>query len=275
LVLGYDVAKLRVGWLGWATWLHLKAKKTDGLLKVMQRLAAETTLPDPSVAVGAMREGTRDAFVQGKGAAAMAVWDLVPRDSNLQPRAVKRQATFLIWWMADFAKAIKVLEPYVDKPEADPESDDASSLQRLYGEALVLNQQFEKGAKILRELPGEGKPERRAVISGAMARSIEHYIDEGDWETGETVWENWQAKYPSEFLEGYSVVLRTRLMEIRKANDAAAKVAEAFATAVPNSSYAPQLLDKASKLLASSDRSKSDALRELLKKRYPEDPLSQ
>jgi hypothetical protein len=70
-------------------------------------------------------------------------------------------------------------------------------------------------------------------------------------------------------------VLRTKLMELRNRPEAAAKVAEAFATAVPMSPYAPQLLDRASKLLATDDPTKSLALRQLLKQKYPEDPLSQ
>ena len=85
--------------------------------------------------------------------------------------------------------------------------------------------------------------------------------------------ETWRT--PADFLEGYSLLLRVRLMELRKLDLAAAKVAEAFANAVPKSSYSPKLLDKASRLLKTSERIKSVALHELLKKRYPEDPLSQ
>ena len=65
------------------------------------------------------------------------------------------------------------------------------------------------------------------------------------------------------------------LMELRMLDSAAAKVAEAFANAVPDSSYSPKLLDEASRLLKTSDEQKSESLHELLKKRYPEDPLSQ
>jgi hypothetical protein len=69
--------------------------------------------------------------------------------------------------------------------------------------------------------------------------------------------------------------LRVKLMELRHEPAAAAKMAEAFATAVPQSSYAPQLLDRAAKLLATIDPAKSKELRERLKEKYPEDPLSQ
>jgi hypothetical protein len=108
-----------------------------------------------------------------------------------------------------------------------------------------------------------------------MARTIEYYITERDAQAGTSAWERWQALFPADFLEGYSVLLRTRLMEIDGDTAAAAKVAEAFASAVPNSAYAPQLLDRASHLLATSDPARSKALRELLKQKYPEDPLSQ
>jgi hypothetical protein len=89
------------------------------------------------------------------------------------------------------------------------------------------------------------------------------------------VWQRWQERYPEEFLEGYSVVLQARLMELEKVPEAAARLCEAFAKAVPKSSYAPQLLDRASKLLATSNPAKSQALHALLKQKYPEDPLSQ
>ena len=88
-------------------------------------------------------------------------------------------------------------------------------------------------------------------------------------------WDAWQAKYPAGFLQGYSVLLRVKLIELRHRPLAAAKLAEAFATAVPQSSYAPQLLDTAAKLLANVDPAKSKSLHQLLKEKYPEDPLSQ
>ena len=115
----------------------------------------------------------------------------------------------------------------------------------------------------------------QAALSGAMAFSVEAYINSNQAEAGQEAWDQWQAKYPAEFLQGYGVVLETRLMVLRKEPDAAARLAEAFAQAIPTSSYAPQLLDRASRLLGKSNPEKSKALRDLLKQRYPEDPLSQ
>ncbi len=263
----YDVPKIPIVALPRAVQLQQRAGKVVPMLAAAMRLAAESKHPDPDSAMTALQEATREALAQTNSDAAVELWAKAPSDSDLQPRAVKQYSQLLLWRAADFPKALQVLQPFA--------SGDDVKLRRLYAEALVLNGKMPEGAKLLSALPVEGLPERQSALSGASARTIESYIREGDWEAGEDEWENWQARYPIDFLEGYSVLLKTRLMEIKKAPQAAAKLAEAFAAAVPNSSYAPQLLDRASKLLAQSDAAKSQALRKLLKERYPEDPLSQ
>jgi len=175
------------------------------------------------------------------------------------------------------------LEPFVETERDDggepvanePGLRDAQRLRRLFGQAMILSGKPAEGRKILEGLGSQSLANRQVVISGAYARSIEHYISEGDFESGEEVWERWQARYPSDFLEGYSVLLRVKLIELRKSPEVAARVAEAFASHVPDSSYAPSLLHKAMTLTAKSDPQRSQALRDRLKKRYPEDPLAQ
>jgi hypothetical protein len=139
----------------------------------------------------------------------------------------------------------------------------------------VLSQKIDEGRRVLLLLPVEEPSDRQAAVSGAMARTIEFFISDGDAEAGEEAWDRWQNHFPGEFLDGYGVLLQTRLMELQKAPEAAARVAEAFARAVPRSSYAPQLLWRAAKLLQKSDGARSKAILDLLKEKYPEDPLSQ
>ena len=90
-----------------------------------------------------------------------------------------------------------------------------------------------------------------------MARSVEYFLTEKDPQAGADAWEQWQNRFPDSFLEGYSMLLRVKLMDLDHHPEAAAKVAEAFARAVPASSYSPQLLDQASKLLAARDGAKA------------------
>jgi DNA polymerase III alpha subunit len=153
-------------------------------------------------------------------------------------------------------------------------SRDSKNLKSLLMEALLLDGQVEEAKKVLALLPQEAEVGKRVALSGALARSVEYYIDNGEFEEAADQWDQWQRRFPDSFFEGYSALLKVRMME-KASPVAAAKVAEAFALAVPDSPYAPQLLDRASAILAKLDKSKSDALRKLLKEKYPEDPLSQ
>jgi hypothetical protein len=283
IVAGYDVRTMPLSYLAWALTAHARAGDLDAFIEVAKRTMPEPRLPDVDATMRAMVEGTRAAILAGKGEEILAAWAATPEESNLQPRAARNYAHFLVWWMGDFKKAVEMLEPLAalerdnagEVVENDPGLRDATRLRRIYAQALILNQQAEEGKAVLRSLTPDSHPERQVVISGALARSIEHYIDEGDWESGDDFWERWQTRYPATFIDGYSALLKVKLIEVRKQPAVAAKVAEAFATAIPDSSYAPQLLHYAAKLLEKTDPKKSEELLATLKKRYPEDPLAQ
>lgn len=267
VVAGYDLKAIPVAELPRAAMLHLTAGQLDAAVPVAQRLAGEKAHPDVRTANDCVLAVSQALVAQGRLNDAVALWDRVPVDADIQPRAARIAAELALWWSGDFNKAVQLLEPF--RTREDP------AIQRLYGQALILDGKAAEGEKILLGLKPNGPPEGEAALSGASARTVEYYITTDDPEAGEQAWDRWQAKYPAEFLEGYSAVLRMKLIELRKQPAAAAKMAEAFATAIPQSPYAPQLLNEASKLLAKSDPTKSVALRQLLKQKYPEDPLSQ
>jgi PKD repeat protein len=267
IVSTYDVSRMPDDWLPWATLLMQRSGKFDAMFVAATRVVSIPRHPDLNAALFALRDATESAEKNGKSADMASVLEKAPPISDLQPRAVLELARLLVWRIGDFVHAVQVLQPYVAQGDAD--------LKRVYGQALVLSGKPDEGRKILGQVAPTGNPTRQAALSGAQARTIEFYITQKDPESGEKAWQKWQQLYPDDFLEGYSAVLQTRLMELQNVPQAAAKVAEAFANAVPASSYAPQLLDRASKLVATSDPGKSDALHKLLKDRYPEDPLSQ
>jgi hypothetical protein len=263
----FKLDKIPAAQLPWAVLLHQRSLKIDLALAATMRMAATPAGYDRAAGLEALRDATRDALAANRVETILKIWDSIPPDSTMQPEASKDYAQLLVWQAADFDKACKILAPQAKSRD--------SAVQRLYGQALVLNQKSEEGRKLLESLAPEGPLGKQAAISGAMARTVEYYITKEDAETGEEWWDKWQRQYPAEFLEGYGVLLRVKLMEVRKAPQAAAKVAEAFALAVPHSSYAPSLLDYARRLLAQSNPDKSAELRKLLKQKYPEDPLSQ
>jgi hypothetical protein len=269
ILAGYDVRLVPEHWLTWMTQIAQQNQNQTAELAAAGRIA---DIPRHANADNCMTtlESVSDELLATRHAEqAAALWDRVPQQSDLQPMAATHEAGILLWWLADFPKALATMEKFSDS--TDPPT------RRAYAEALVLSGRAADGEKIFSDLQDnqEQLGIRTAAVSGAEARTIEYRIDQRDWQTGEQDWETWETRCPMVFTEGYSVLLRMKLMEEKGATAAAAKVAEAFASSVPDSPYAPQLLDRASKLLAKSDPAKSKALRDELKDRYPEDPLSQ
>lgn len=266
LVGTYDFAKLNAEQQVRATRILARGKAIDPMLKALSALCATKKHDDQQGAIDTLAEAI-DAACDAKREkdlpAAMA--NLTP-DSNLQPKAADLQASVLLWRVGDFKSAAQVLEKFRDR--------DSRNLKRLWMQALLLDGRVDEARKVLEMLPHQQEIGKRVALSGALARSIEFFIDDSDPESASEAWDDWQRQFPESFWEGYSALLKVRMLE-PKYPLVAAKVAESFALAVPTSAYAPQLLDRASKILAKRDKEKSDALRKLLKEKYPEDPLSQ
>ena len=269
IVAQYSLPAVPPQQLPWVVLLHGRARRPDAMLAAARQVVSTMRGLDANQALSALREAADDLLQRGQIDAVVQMWAACPADSPLQPRAAREHGQVLLWNAADFAAAATMLERFVKRFGGD------NDLKRLYGQALVLSQKAAEGRKVLESLPAEGNPQRRVALSGAMARTVEYYIKDRDWEAGNRQWDRWQTQFPGDFLEGYSVLLWTQLMEIQGLAAAAAKVAEAFALAVPQSSYAPQLLDRASRLLEKTDPARSQSLRQILKQKYPEDPLAQ
>jgi PKD domain len=267
VVATYDLNTIPADELSRVIMLHLAAKEFDSAAAAADYLAAEKRHPDHNADANCLVAVEKALIENGRADAAIKMWDQVSPNSDIWTRAVPHAVQMALWWSGDFDKAVGLLKTM-------PNSNDPK-IQRLLGQSLLLDGHPDEGKKILLDLPVQGPANREAALSGAAARSVEFFITESDAESGEDAWDSWQSKYPADFVEGYSVLLRVKLMELRKRQAAAAKLAEAFAANVPQSSYAPQLLDRAVKLLAQIDPAKSQALRQTLKEKYPEDPLSQ
>ena len=264
----YAIDRIPASELGVATLMEAEAQNWPVADRMAARLAREKSHGDAGIA-DALLALKKIAGNQSDWQTAARVWALVPVDSDLQPQAAIDEAQWLVWRGADFDRAAARLGELAAARPDNPQ------IQQAFGEALVLDQQAERGAKILNSLSVAGDPRRRPAISGAFARTMEYYLDQWDADSAQEAWDKWDAADPTAFLEGYSVLLRVRLMALRHIPQPAAKVAEAFATAMPDSPYSPELLDTAAKLLETIDPAKSKQLRDLLAEKYPEDPLSQ
>jgi PKD repeat protein len=267
----YDVSKLPEPWLALMTSLERDALMSDAEFAAARRMMSLSTHSNKDACLGILKKIVADLEHAGRAREAVDLLDLAPANSDLQPSVAAWESAALIWWLADFDRALKVSERVADS--VDPAG------KRAYAEALVLTGNADDARKILDDLQEEQSKAgvRIEAVSGAMARTIEYRLDQSDSETGEQEWETWEQRCPSVFMAGYSVLLRTEMIEQRNppAPGVAAKIDEAFANAVPNSPYAPALIARAARLVEKSDPAKSRQLKDLLKTRYPEDPLSQ
>lgn len=263
---GYDAEKLSVECLPWAVVLQTRVENIEAAIAAGMATAKLPRQADPSAATKALQE-LEDMLIRKRQPGRMAqVLAGVPQESNLNPWAARERAEVLAYCMGDFAQAVQAMEAVKSKDAA---------ARRTYGQVLVLAGRAEEGRKVLEDLPIAAAKQKAAAISGAMARTTEFYVQEKDVENGEKSWEKWMEAFPADFLDGNAVDMRVKLIAARQNEAVAAKVAEAFANAAPQSAYAPRLLDAASRLLEKQDAAKSKTLRQLLKQRYPEDPLSQ
>ncbi len=262
----YDYEKLNSAQQAMAARILSRGKAIDSLMPALSALCATNRHADQQWTTDALAEAI-DAALDAKRPddLAKSLASLTPK-SNLQPKAADMHAGVLLWRLADFKQAETMLAAFKDR--------DSVNLKRLRMSALLLDGRVDEAKKLLEQLPVREELGKRAAISGALARSIEFYIDNNELDSAEESWDDWQRRYPESLWEGYSVLLKVRMME-RRYPRSAAKIAEAFVQAAPASPYAPQLLDRASRILAKSDKTKSEALRKLLKEKYPEDPLSQ
>ena len=263
----YDPAALPADAAAEAAKLLLQANQLDRATEFATAALRAKRHVDAHAVVEAVSTVSDALASAGKIDAACTMWSAAPLSADVQPRAAKRAAQLALWGEGDFEKAATLLQPQINR--GDP------SVKRMYGQALLLAGHHADAVALLQKLPNQDSAAKESVLSGAFARSIDFYVRRNEPDAGDDAWDRWQAKYPATFLAGYAVVLKCQLIALHGQPAVGAKVAEAFAAAVPTSSYAPRLLDMAAKWLAPTDAAKSNELRERLKKNYPEDPLAQ
>lgn len=266
LVATYDLKALKPDTLAQAIMMFLRTKQTDQAFAAGKELARAKEHQNWPLSIQAIKELREAALEMGQPNRILEVYSAVAADSQLQPRIAIEYAQLLLYGQGDFATAERVISPYAEK---EP------SAKRLLAQSLVLTGQLEKARKLFAEMPVTASQQKSQALSGAMARTTDYHIREKQVEAAEESWEKWMSTFPGDFLDGNAALLRVQIITAEKHPLVAAKVAEAYANANPQSTYAPTLLFEAAKLLESSDAAKAQELRSVLRQRYPEDPLSQ
>jgi len=110
-----------------------------------------------------------------------------------------------------------------------------------------------------------------ALARGDLARHVEAYIRQKEYDWAQDYLQKWQDAYPEDRLEGYVTLLWVRLLAARQDPVRAAEAAEELVGVNPASHYAAQLLLEGAEAWGRMARSeKRKALLEKLIKDYPE-----
>lgn len=114
-----------------------------------------------------------------------------------------------------------------------------------------------------------------ALARGNYARHVEAYLAERNVRDAEDFLDEWERAIPTDKLEGYSTLMRVRLLQIGKKDARAAAEAETLVRVNPTSNYGARLL-----LLAAESYSRlgqrqkvADTLKRIVEM-YPESPLA-
>jgi len=141
---------------------------------------------------------------------------------------------------------------------------------RHRGDGEKARQAYTKAKKII---VAPRAPKREAVRIGTLARYVEEYTREKDWEFTFKFLEDWAWEFPLAKLEGHWSLLRAKALKAKGDGQEALREALDLTAANPHSPYAVRLLMLAADCHAEQgDRTKARLLLETAVEDYPEDP---
>ena len=180
-------------------------------------------------------------------------------------------------YLDDPATALAVAEEWRKKVAAGNKAQEHTMLAALTY-ASIAGGDGKRAAKYAEEAgTRQDQPYDRAQLrQGVLARDIETYIRNKDFDTATKLVDQWEWDFPEAMVDGFTRMLRVKLVTAEGRPAIAARVALAHAKALPGSFYAAELLYRASKQFeAAGDAEKAKAAMELLKSKYPESPYAQ
>lgn len=258
-----DLSALGGGDVANAVFVLERGGRADQMERALRALLAAASHASPERSAEALDVAIASLLSQKKLDAVVRSLEVVNAKSNLLGAIAERGADLMLWRVGDFRRAEQLLRSWSRGNDRD--------VKLLLGEALLLSGRGDEARKLIEQLQERDPPAKRVAISGAMARTVEFFVDQKDRAAGEAEWRRWMRRFPQDLLDGYAVLLRVRLVE-PEFPSAAARVAESFARSMPDSAYAPQLLARAMRIQRTLDATKAAELKAWLKERYPESP---
>ena len=121
----------------------------------------------------------------------------------------------------------------------------------------------------------EDARKREPILKGDFARHVEDFIRRRDFSAAAEKLDEWEETFPLHKLEGYSTLLRVRLLTAQRQWARAAKDAEVLVRVNPSSNYAAELLVLAADAYeANGQADKASAALKRVVEKYPESPFA-
>ena len=141
---------------------------------------------------------------------------------------------------------------------------------RRRGDSAKATEAYQAGENMLKT----ESVNQAAVEVGSLARTVEYYIRQGDYDQARKHLDEWDWQFPTHKLQGYSTLMWVKFFQAQKMHrDAIAEAADLVA-ASEQSNYAPQLLLAAAESwLALGDKPKAKQLLEQVVAVYKDSPL--
>lgn len=162
------------------------------------------------------------------------------------------------------------------KPQLDPDRADAMHhFQVAQALTYIAAGKGKQCLETIKELgPRKNLPYNEMQMrQGVLARNIESFIAEGEFEPAQRALEQWEMDVPDTIPEGFSRVLKVKLYMAQKRYQTAIVIALQHAKALPDAYYAAELLWRAAEAqIKSSNLNEAKALQQLIREKYPESP---
>lgn len=240
--------------------------------------AAKDTQPDNLVASEAFDLGQL-LLEKGKPAEAAQMYQHVAA-KDIGP-AVRAEATrhavmVLCDALGDAPAADKLLQQAL-KNTPDSARPARHVLQTAAVYAAIAKGDGKTAAKLADDIgTRKNKPfNQQQIDQGVLTRNIESYIRTEDHDTATKLLNQWESDYPEAMLDGYSRLLRVKLLLAQDRPAEAARIAVQHATALPDKFYAAELLYRAHEAYTKANKpEEAHAALEKLKSKYPESPYA-
>jgi len=200
-----------------------------------------------------------------------------------KPLSMEMRLRCLRWWAiaacdygADPAEVLKTAELWQPKLDRSNNSQ-RHALLTIIAYAAVAKGDGKLAAQTCRDAGTRRNMEFNdmEVHRGVLARNIETYIRTRDFETAQKLITQWEIDTPEAIIEGFTRLLKVKLLVSQNRHAAAARVAQQLVRANPESFYGAELLYRAVEALKEGGKTaEANTVLNTLKDKYPESPYA-